>query len=63
MMHCDNVSGVGVKATAASAQLGTTGRACGKTAASVTGTSGRYATPTDFFGQPSFEERGEPDCV
>ena len=61
MMLYDKESGVRVKETAAKSGAQDDGeKRAEETAATVTGTSGQYATPIEGLGQPSLDGRREP---
>jgi hypothetical protein len=61
LMLYDNESGVGVKETAARSGAQDDGQErADETAATLTGTSGEYATPIGMLGQPSLDGLREP---
>jgi len=63
-MCYDKESGVGVKGTAAGSGAQNDGQErAEETAATITGTSGDYATPMERLGQPSLDGIREPGSL
>jgi hypothetical protein len=59
-MLYENEFGVGVKGTARSGAQDNAQKRAEESAATLTGTSGDYATPIEMLGQPFLDGRREP---